>query len=640
LKFKIITMCISMSISVLSADYCIKVAEFPLVDGYVSTDRLSMRQILSDIPAPSYSDKMDAVSLCTGSFKKKKMAQMLLPLTQSRYPHAKIVDNNSYKTYKGVLDLAFIEDKKISQIRNDAVKINAFIPQERYYFGIDIKDFSPNEKVDNKKEIQKILNTIPLSERVYQGQNLILRTGAFENKSDAEVVLSLIQQHYPSARLVHYFSKSKKIQAPINLHVKQISDIKKTSLSKGEKHNVSDAPFIPSQGFIDKSLMSKKRDIDLDSSHNRRIKSELSEKKDESFNGLYLKSNTAWDTLNNEAAYDVRLEWDLYDQGYFHAEQNEKKDELDKTIAIYRTLNQVNNLSKIDVMRKIDNYINAVLSHHNIEKLKLQESYLLVEKERYNARMITQFDYDMFLFEIEKTKEALSEYRYLRLLKIPQKLWELLNQIEYVRLKEDKELSEDLATNSTDRDYYEALAQKENFRTKWSDKLRLNLYVGQRKMYVSQNQSIIGVDAKIPIASYDDDSAQVQRIQSQLLQEESKLLEVQKKDQLNRLSAHFRYSQSHLKSQKEQLKRISEHLDSLQNIRDLGYGDLIKQSIEQEHKLALDFHEKSLQIQLARFESYKTLVEILFLSKNSKLSDLLEYALPDYVDHREEHSAR
>lgn len=632
-------MCISMSISVLSADYCIKVAEYPLVDGYVSADRLTVTTILSDIPAPSYLDTMDLVSLCTGSFKQKKMAQMLLPLTQSRYPDAKIVDNNNYKKYKGVFDFAFIEDKKVSKIIQDVAKVTEFIPQERYYFGIEIIEFSPNETLHNEKEIQKILNTIPLSERVYQDHKLILRSGTFENESDAEVVLSLIQQHYPSARLVRYLSKSQTIQEPKSLHVKQIPDLKKRALSSEKKYRFIDDTSIPSQGFIDKSLISKKRNIDLDTSHNRHVKSGMLEKKDESFNGLYLKTNTAWDTLNNDAAYDIRLEWDIYDQGYFHAQQNEKKDELDKTIAMYRTLNQVNALSKTDVMRKIDNYINAVISHHNIEKLKLQEGYLTVEKERYNARMITQFSYDMFIFELEKTKETLSQYRYLTLLKIPQKLWELLNQIEYVKLKEDRELLEDLSHNSTDKDFYEALAKKEDFRTKWSDKLRLNLYVGQRKMYVSQNQTIVGVDAKIPIASYDDNSVQIQRIQTQLLQEESKLLERQKRDQLNRFMAHFHYSQNHLKRQKEQLKRIATHLDSLQNIRDLGYGDLIEQSIEQERKLALDFHDKRLQIQLARFESYKTLIEILFLSKNSKLSDLLEYALPDYVDHREGRSA-
>jgi len=615
----------------LLADYCIEIDRMSVA---VAQKKISnIKKLLSELPYPNTVVKNGYFSICTGKFKDEISAQALLPLTRSRYPKARVITSDNAKLFMPIQD-------KISH-ENEALHVRQDKQLQERYFSIEIEKFTPKEYKNSSVYIDKILKDIPFSEVIQYKNYYSLRTGAFVKKSSADVIYSVIARAYPHAKIVSYSIDTERVKPTKSFHVstnqrlrkdKEIL-LKKDIKYENKKYNPFDIENL--NGTISSKLMSrKKEDESLLSKYNDIQKRVLLNDTD-TFSGFYLKTNTAWDALNNEAAYDVRLEWDMYDQGYYHSKRSDEQKEIEKKIELYRSLDYIQSLSREEAFRKMKYYLNSINSFETIRRLKVQENFLQELQAKYKARLITQYEYDALIFNIEKDKESLKYYHNLTLLKIPVKLWQLLNQIEYVHLKESEKLFSEQKNNSVDNKLYNTLVKKNKIYKSWSDKLRLNFYVGQRKMYAAQNQTLLGVDAKIPLTSYSQ-SAELESLQNQILKEQLLLKERQNRDNLTEFVSLFIYKQSQLKRRKEELKRLLKHIRVLQKVETLGYGELIAKRGKNLSEILLEYHDMHLQILLERFDVYKLLVEILYQTKSSDFSDLLEYALPDYLDHRAE----
>jgi hypothetical protein len=615
----------SFMASVLYAQYCIEVNRFPIKS---SQEKMSeIKGLLNELPYPSTVVKNGYISVCTGRFKDEASAKALLPLTKSRYKRAVVISNDGAKNFVPNIEKAPKKDTSLYVSRDTSIKNN--------YYAVEIGKFSYSEYKNRQEYIYKILDEIPFSELIEHKGFYTIRTGAFKKRSNVDMIYSIIKRKYADAKIISYSVNEKSLHVkskPIyEKQKKELSSIPKSTKEKTLK--VFDVTSL--NGTIDKQLMSSKdEDESLLSKYND-IQRAVASNQSDTFSGFYLKANTAWDTLNDESAYDVRLEWDMYDQGYYQSKRIDEQKDLDKKIELFRSLNYIQSLSRDEAFRKMKYYLNGVNSFEIISRLKVQEKLLKELQAKYEARLITQYEYDTLLFSIEKNKESLKYYHNLTLLKIPAKLWQLLNQIEYVRLKESAKLFNKQKENSVDNELYNVLVKKNMLQKSWSDKLRLNFYVGQRKLYASQDQSLIGVDAKIPLTSYTQD-AELETLQNRILKEQLLLKERQNRDALTEYISLFIYKQSQLKTRKEELKRLAKHIKVMQKVDALGYGELISKRGKSQNEILLEYHDKHLQILLERFEVYKLLVEILYKTKSSDFSDLLEYALPDYVDHREE----
>ncbi len=611
----------------LFANYCIEVDKFSVSEAQKNTQEI--RELLKELPYPSTVVKDGYISVCTGKFKDRASAKSLLPLTKSRYVKATVISSEGAKS--------FIPVMQIKSAKTDDLHVSQKFRKRDEYYAIEIDKLTPKEYKNRQEYVQNILNHIPFSEVVEYRDFYVLRTGAFKEKESADTICSVIKRIYPDAKIVSYSVDEKKMQSEDTLHVREYekqSNIVNDS-TKDMKEDIDTFNIRTLDGTISRKLISrKKEDESLLSKYNDIQKAVISNK-DDSFSGFYLKSNTAWDTLNNETAYDVRLEWDMYDQGYYHSKRIDEQKEIEKKVELYRSLNYIQSLSKDEAFRKMKYYLNSVNSFETIIRLKIQERFLKQLKQKYKARLITQYEYDSMLFRVEKDKESLKYYHNLTLLKIPEKLWQLLNQIEYVHLKDSVKLFAKQKENSVDNELYNSLVKKNLIHKSWSDKLRLNFYVGQRKMYAAQNQSLLGIDAKIPLTSYTQ-SAELETLQNRILKEQILLKERQDKDNLTEAISLFIYKQTQLKRKKEELKRLAKYLKTVQKIDELGYSELISTRGKSIDDISLQYHDKHLEILLGRFEVYKLLLEILYQTKSSDFSDLLQYALPNYADHRGE----
>lgn len=253
--------------------------------------------------------------------------------------------------------------------------------------------------------------------------------------------------------------------------------------------------------------------------------------------------------------------------------------------------------------------------------------------------MATQFEYDMLRFEIDKEKEMLRHYHNLKLVKMPQALWQLVNQIEYVRLRHADRMLSQRAAQGKDQEEIQTMAQRAQMHSDWSDKLQLSLYAGQRKMYLSQHQSIIGVEAKIPL-TFGDSTDEGERAYYTMMAHQASMETRLEEEKLREMSSRFTYAQQRLLTLRNEIERLERHAAMLERVHDLGYGALVQVGSEELYLLRLSLHNKHTAMQKERFALYALLVEILFASQADSINDLLEYALPDYADHRAEHRSR
>ncbi len=613
--------------SPLFAEYCIGIVS--VREDRIGFEKERLETLLSELTLPATLLQDGRLIITTGRFATQSHAQRLLPLTQTRYPEAFVLTCNEAKPYDPIQGL----EVRMSDTRSVSVKV-----QPSSFYAIEMMSLSLQEAKAREAEIEGKMANIPYAHKQVRQERFYLLGGRFETYEDAQIVLTLMLRRYPEAKIVSveaHALQEKPTTMPLTAPKAELPEYQPWSGAQ----EVRRLEMPECSGLLPLPLKSEVMDGEQLFEGASSLRQIDNESRQEPFYGFYLRSNTAWDTLNNDAAYDIRLEWELFDQGYYHARKLQQKERLDEQIAIYRMWEQLRKLSIEQALGKIDAYRNAIDSYEIIERLKVQEYYLQQMQARYEARLVTQFEYDMLRFEIDKEKEMLRHFRNLKLMKMPGALWQLVNQIEYVRLRDAERILKQRSSHAMEQEHARFIAERSVMTSDWSDKLQLSLYAGQRKMYLSQHQSIVGVEAKIPL-TFGDESPQQERVYYALMARQAKM-EAQSRDEaLSEMMSRFIYTQQRLMTLKNEIRRLGEHAAVMQRVSDLGYGALLEVGSDELYRIHLGLHTKHTAMQQERLALYSLLVEILFASQSSSISDLLEYALPDYADHREEHRSR
>jgi len=339
--------------------------------------------------------------------------------------------------------------------------------------------------------------------------------------------------------------------------------------------------------------------------------------------GLYLKANTAYDLQNDDPAYDVRLELDFYDQGYYQYKKKEKKDFLDGKILFYRTLQSIEFLQKESELTKIQKYTNALDVSILLLQLKFYDLSFQEAKNRFALGLITKNEYEKHRFDIQKIKDDLSYFRHMVLLKIPANIWDLLNNIERVNLVDEKELSALLEKKSLRSKLTKVLQEKRLEGEDWRDKLRLNLYAGTRKMYLSQEQTLVGIEAKIPLSGFEKQD-EAQRLEIALLDKQLLLQEKNDRELLSNKARTFLYKQNKIKTYSYELTRLKQHIHEIETVNNSAYGSYKKNDFRGVEDLMQIYIQKYTFLQKERLNTYKELIDIVYLVHEKSLVNILQ----------------
>ena len=498
-----------------------------------------------------------------------------------------------------------------------------------YCIYIDKVDLNPNNNV----KIHTILDDIAYPSTKIVSNQIFIYSGRFRSYKDAARLVPLTRSRYKNAKVASCNDTTRYLPTQ-NFHNQNVKKVKKppkkefvfTPQQSTTYTNDFNIGMLDDRGYISKEIMSKRFSRRDTRSMTKDARETLNKQENGSFNGLYLKTNTAYDTLNNDTAYDIRLEFDIFDQGYYANKKKNEKYKLSNQINFYKTIKNIEVLKHEQELLKISKYQNSISVSSLLLKLRVSESNLKKAKQRFKEGALTQYDYDGYKLMMQKLKDELFMFKNMTLLKIPQNLWTLLNEIEYTKTIDEDQLLEILDEENIDLKLAQTLKNTKPLTEEWSDKLRVNVYAGTRKMYLSQQQTLIGVEAKIPLY-IPSKRAELDRLQNTMLVTQANLQHSKSKEILKDAIAAYQYRQQKIKTYSYELLRIKKRLKDLKTIDNSSVSSYINVSFDNEQKLLASYLTKHAQIEQERLLAYKELVGIMYLIHSNSLKDVLHYGV-------------
>jgi len=591
-------------------NYCIFIDKLDLN----TKNNSKIHTILNDVAYPSIKIDENIIFIYSGKFQTANDASQLLPLTKSRYKHAKVALCDDTKRYVNASQLITRIPKTEKTIHDN---------DNSSYYCLQVFESSLSQSSKQKEKIKSILKQLPQTQTKVMDGKFYIYSGEFTTKQSAKTIANILQKEFKETKITkckreifkqelsHENEKilRKRVIAP------QTSTTQEFSLSQ-----------LDERGLISKEISS----INSQNKHQKIKKSDirhaLDTQREEHFSGLYLKVNAAFDTLNNDTAYDVRVEFDIFQQGYYENKKKNEKNKIDNQLNFLKTIKNISVLQRDQELLKVRKYENSINVSALLLKLQVMEGNLNRAHKQSQNGLITSYEYENYKLAIQQIKDELLLFKNMSLLKITRNLWILLNQIEHVKLIDDNELIEALEKDSIDLKLAKTLQEKVPLMDEWSDKLRVNIYAGGRKMYLSQQQTLIGVEAKIPISNYSR-TEELDIIQNNIMSEQVNLQHSQAKETLKDAIATFKYKQQKLKTYAYELARTKKRIKELEIINSSAFASYANLSFNAEQKTIDSYLEKYTTIELARINTYKELLNIMYLIHTNDIKNILKYAI-------------
>jgi len=571
--------------------------------------------ILGDVAYPSVRIENKSISIYSGKFKHEEDAAKLLSLTKSRYKNAKVASCDNTTRYKG--EKLFQNDFKIIE-KSSEIKLEKQIDKNSYYC-LNVFETSLKNSSKQKSRIQYILNRLPDTSTKIKGNKFIIHSGKFHTKESAKAVQNILKHEFKNTKI----ESCKITQKRVKKANKELQIVYSDDAIQTEVFTISS---LDEKGYISQEIASSSNSKAKESINKSDIQHALDIQREEYFNGLYLKTNLAYDMLNADTAYDVRFEFAIFDQGYYENKKKNEKDKIDNEIIFFRAMKNIEVLQKEQELLKIKKYQNSVNVSALLLKLRLTESNLYSAKEKLDNGLLTEYAYEEYKLSIQKIKDDLLLFKNMTLLKIPNNLWVLFNQIEYIKLIEENSLLDALEAQSVDLMLAKSLQEKQPLTEEWSDRLRINVYAGQRKMYLAQQQTLVGVEAKIPLSSFSK-TKELATIQNNIMSTQMRLQHKQSIERLKDAIATFKYKQQKLKTYSYELSILKKHLRDLEIINNSAFASYANLSFNSQQRTVDNYLNKYTQIQQDRIETYKELINIMYLIHSTDLKDILKYAV-------------
>lgn len=585
-----------------SANYCIYIDKFDLTKKNDS----KIYSILDDIAYPSTKIENNMLYIYSGKFKTYVDANKLLPLTKNRYKNAKVSSCETTKQY--------IPTNKITQV----AKVKK-VPKDLNNYCIKVFETSLIQSAKQKSKINYILNRLPETKTEIKENKFYIYSGNFDSLESAKTIANILKREFKES-----------VVTTCNLQKEQVKTKAEDTIVTFEERPVVVEEFkidtLDEKGLLSRDIASNTPRSVVNTIEKEDVRHALDIQREEYFNGLYLKLNTAFDTLNNDTAYDIRVEFDIFNQGYYESKKKNEKNQIDNQLSFYKTMKNIDVLKKEDEFLKIKKYENSVNVSSLLLKLRITEINLNLANRQVASGILTEHKYDEYKLSIQKIKDELLLFKNMTLLKIPKNLWILLNQIEYVKLIDEDVLIQMLEKDSVDLKLAKTLQEQKPLMEEWSDKLKVNIYAGQRKMYQSQDQTLIGVEAKIPLSSYSR-TKELDEIQNNIMSRQVRLQYSQSKEKLKDSIATFKYKQQKLKTYAYELVQLKKRIKDLDIINNSAFASYANLNFNSQQKAIDSYLTKYTQIQQERIATYKELISIMYLIHAEGIKDILRYAI-------------
>ncbi len=284
----------------------------------------------------------------------------------------------------------------------------------------------------------------------------------------------------------------------------------------------------------------------------------------EKFNGLYLKANSNKNFTKDRTGYDIRLEWNLLDDGYIGSQKDLHKKLLQKEMEYEQDIDKFQDSNLKLALYKIK-MINNLIDYIFLKRQErvLFENYQNAHKE-YDASLITQSDFYEFEKKYEKIKRMLFYYKSLRLEPYDLRLKSFMQNIEDIDILNKSSLIKQAYEQAHELRAIKNKIEKTYIKDDWKNRFKASLYVENKKYLFldTDSEMIAGVQAQIPL-DFKESGDKSKRIQRQLYQLQAKNLQKIIAQKIESLYHKIDYNKNYIRSLKKEIKLFQKQMRSL-----------------------------------------------------------------------------
>jgi len=658
LKKKLLFLLLFFYGDIFAQTYCIYVDEYYLND----KNEKKIKKVLEDIAYPSWKIKNNKVYIYTGKFNNYENAKNILKLINTKYKNAKVSSCDETQEYRTGMQL--LETSK-------SEKNKTFLEP----YCLKVLDISLSEKNKEKNKINYILTHFPDTKTKIENKRFVIYSGKFSSLKSAQTVADALKEEFPETLPLRCNTPEKensfyrkipsknstqemtevtiitdpKFDKPSVVYPKHIVKRKeslKRSTSKNnnsylisqqreyKKEKVSNREsgyttifHLDHKGYISQDIKSygSRTIVNREDLLDKNVATYDDETKNSYLNGLYLKFNTAYDTRNDNVAYDTRLEYDLFKEGYFEQKKRKARQSIENQLKVVQIVKNIYSLNQDKEFSKIDKYTNSIVVSNLLLNLEFVENFLYDAREKLELGYITKYEYRQYQLVLRKIQNTLYIYNQKTLLKIPANIWFILNKIERVELVDSEKLLAMLTQSSLDIKETDTLQKKSLFTNEWADRLKVNFYAGERKLYASQKQTLFGVDAKIPLYDNSVQENKLQKIENKLRSQRANYMFIKEKDSLDVILQSIKDGQNKIRFSQEEMMDIKRYVDELNVILESGFSSYTRINYKTKQKAIRKYLNLYSSVQKERINIYKDIIKLLYLVHARSLEEIIYF---------------
>jgi len=340
--------------------------------------------------------------------------------------------------------------------------------------------------------------------------------------------------------------------------------------------------------------------------------------------GLYGVGAFDNDIQDDENRYRLRLEWRLFNDGYFESLQQDQKKILQTKLEFYQLRRDMIERSLEDVLFRLFTVENLVNYLHFKEKFSKLDKLLTRRTRQREQGFTTETDLLNIKRQLRETKANLELYEKSEKGFLGQDELNLLNNLEKINLKDKELLLSQAQKNSLDIKIQDNFIDRSKFYPSWLDDLGINLYVSQQNEYDAKERNVMGIEVEIPLdPGHNKD--EIIGIQQQIYRNQKEAIEVRLKQKLDKLFSFFFFQKMQLRNLCEEVsfslvqKQIAaqKRMHTIQNLDTDPDRDLELTEIK-----LLDLRN---DILLSRLRLYEMVLKIMTLTQCESITDLCEF---------------
>lgn len=340
--------------------------------------------------------------------------------------------------------------------------------------------------------------------------------------------------------------------------------------------------------------------------------------------GIYAQGRYDNDTLNSEEKYSLKLEWRLFNDGYFEAVREDEKKILQTRLEFFQMQRDMVQRALDEKLYQLSKTENLVNFHHAQEKLKYLKKLTRKRRNQLTHGYTTRFDLLNIERKLNEAKRGVEFFSQLERSGLPSEVMAVLNRVERLRIHTKEALLKPAQDHSLDLKIQDTFISRSKFFPGWTDNLAVNINGGYQREFFGLERSMVGIELEVPL-TFDWDKNDLIHTQQRIYKLQKEAVKRRLEQKLERLRTMFIFQQKLLHDRQASLATLLEelHLNEKRRAHPIQLTDDDPDRVRD--NLIMELIDKKYDCLRIRLKLYGNILTLLATTKVDNVTDLFQF---------------